>query len=331
VFPLPTRRDRQLTELIQRVPGARPLNGEASLLEAPCVTSDGVPFSLRVCVFSPVLSLPPRPRCFVTRATMCIIPNSALPLGFPVEPPELSVTLTVRHPWVDPASRGVNYTASRPWREGSSLAALVGDVQAALAATGKAPEGHARVGNSSSSGAGQASPVAGLMRTLSLDGGDTCVAALNALTSAQLVGCLAEPSVHFLPLCLAAAKRSEAAALTASLRASNAAAAQLNVSLAQEAADLRAQSAIIRSTDFNPAKQRYDAAAAQQAELVARVSVPGLVQQLQVAASRDEAESEALEASFLGGQLAADQFARQHKALRARYHLRMLKRAAAVA
>ena len=259
--------------------------------------------------------------------------RSALPLGFPVEPPELSVTLTVRHPWVDAASRGVSYSASRPWREGSSLAALVGDVQAALAAIGKAPEGHVRVvtSSSSSSSAGQASPVAGLMRTLSLDGGDACVTALNALSSAQLVECLVEPSTHFLPLCLAAAKRSEAAALTASLRASNAAAAQLNISLAQEAADLRAQSAIIRSTDFTPAKQRYDDAAAQQAELLARVSVPGLVQQLQAAASRDETDSEALEASFLGGQLPADQFARQHKALRARYHLRMLKRAAAVA
>ena len=260
--------------------------------------------------------------------------RSALPLGFPVEPPELSVTLTVRHPWVDAASRGVSYSASRPWREGSSLAALVGDVQAALAATGKAPEGHVRVvtsSSSSSSSAGQASPVAGLMRTLSLVGGDACVTALNALSSAQLVECLVEPSTHFLPLCLAAAKRSEAAALTASLRASNAAAAQLNISLAQEAADLRAQSAIIRSTDFTPAKQRYDDAAAQQAELLARVSVPGLVQQLQAAASRDEAESEALEAAFLGGSLPADQFTRQHKALRARYHLRMLKRAAAVA
>lgn len=52
-LPTPTRpflprRERQLTELINRVPGARPLNGEASLLEAPGVTADGVPFSLRV-------------------------------------------------------------------------------------------------------------------------------------------------------------------------------------------------------------------------------------------------------------------------------------------
>ena len=250
-----------------------------------------------------------------------------------MEAPQLSVSLTLCHPWVDATSRAVSYSASRPWREGSSLAALVGDVQAALAATGKAPEGTAWSGGlgSNTGSGGPAAPVAGLMRTLSLDGGDACVASLNGLTSQQLVDCLVEPTTHFLPLCLSAARRSEAAALTASLRASNAAAAQLNVSLAQEASDLRAQSAIIRLTDFAPAKQRYDEAAAQQVALLARVSVPGLVQQLQAAAQLDEAESEALEAAFLAGQLPADQFARQHKALRARFHLRMLKRASAVA
>ena len=46
-------------ELIHRVPGARPLNGEASLLEAPGVTADGVPFSLRVWV--PTLLRPSTP------------------------------------------------------------------------------------------------------------------------------------------------------------------------------------------------------------------------------------------------------------------------------
>jgi hypothetical protein len=44
------RRERQLADLVSRVRGTRALNGEASLLETPAVTSDGVPFSLRVYV-----------------------------------------------------------------------------------------------------------------------------------------------------------------------------------------------------------------------------------------------------------------------------------------
>ena len=42
------RRERQLADLVSRVRGTRALNGEASLLETPAVTSDGVPFTLRV-------------------------------------------------------------------------------------------------------------------------------------------------------------------------------------------------------------------------------------------------------------------------------------------
>ena len=232
------------------------------------------------------------------------------------------------HPWVNAATRRIDYSLSRPWRDGSSLAGLVMDVLDALQANAKAPAGHAAAVASSASA--RPHPVAGLMRSSSLDGGDACVAALRSMTSAQLADCLTEPATHFVPVCAAAAACSEAAAVVASLRASNVEAAQLNCSLAQEAADIRSQSAIVRSTDFAPAKARYDAAAQAQADLIARCSVPVLAKQLADAAAQDEVDSEACEAAFVGGQLPVEQFVRQHKALRVRYHTRMLKKAGAV-
>jgi hypothetical protein len=47
---LSRRRERQLSQLCASVSGTRPLNGEASLLETPAATKDGVQLGLRMCV-----------------------------------------------------------------------------------------------------------------------------------------------------------------------------------------------------------------------------------------------------------------------------------------
>ncbi len=225
--------------------------------------------------------------------------------------------------------------SARPWREGSSLASLVGDVQATLSSHARAPPGHAftatAAGTSSSGGpliSSGPNAVAGLMRSLSLDGADACAARLAALPNAELLACLTDTDAFHAVLSRAAAE-SEAAAVAAQLRESNAAAASANLALAAEAADIRTAIAIVRSTDFASAKARYDAAAARQAALRERTSVAALVKQLAEGAAADERASDQAEQQLLSGDLAPEAFVKTYKALRLRYHTRELKRAQA--
>jgi hypothetical protein len=139
------RRERQLSELCAGVPGTRPLNGEASLLETPATTRDGAALALRVCVLRFALRFArlrwqPRAadaaaagaaRCRwasppLRRSYRCAR-DVALSLRFasrtlrghlrlrsrapPLTRAARQVTLAVQHPWVDPATRRVAYEA----------------------------------------------------------------------------------------------------------------------------------------------------------------------------------------------------------------------------
>ena len=232
----------------------------------------------------------------------------------------------------------------RPWREGASLASLVIHVQESLATHSRAPLDHtfppASVPPRSTSepaASASADPSAHL-RQLSLDGSDGLLERLRALSNEELLSCLATPEDSPLPsLLLSVAQQSEALSVVSQLRSSNAAAAAANLELAESATGLRSQLAIIRSTDFAAAQQRYSAAAEAQQRLLARVSTPVLLQELQKLARADEAEGERLEAALLGevgegeggvGALSAEAFVKAYKAVRLRFHTREMKLAA---
>jgi len=216
----------------------------------------------------------------------------------------------------------------------------VADVRASLAAQGVslAPRGAGAAPPSPPSHAARDDPsVATLLRNLSLDaaggaggaGGaaDALRARLDALPTSALRNLLVDDD-SFAALLADAAAASEAAALVEQLRASVVDAAQRNLRLAVEAADLRSQCAIVRATDFAPAKAAYDAAAARQVALLQRCAPAQLLAALAASAAEDDAASEALEAQLLAGELPADAFLRQFRPLRRRYHMRELKRAA---
>lgn len=264
----------------------------------------------------------------------------------------------MQHPWVDPATRRVDYSScvpclsqtkralfrlthvssflsARPWREGSSLAALVADVRASLAALGVSlPRGSGGASTTPLSPGGRDdASVATLLRSLSLGDGTAGGAAaalharLEALPASALRNLLTDDSA-FATLLADVAAASEAAALAEQLRASVVDAAQRNLRLAAEAADLRSQCAIVRATDFAPAKAAYDEAAARQAALMARCAPAALLAALGAAAAEDDVASEALEVQLLAGEIAPDAFLKQFRPLRRRYHMRQLKRAA---
>jgi len=221
---------------------------------------------------------------------------------------------------VDP-TQPLYVRSARPWREGASLAALVSDVQQTLRACGRAPAGHAA---SAAASAGPPS-VAGLLRSLSLDGADVCAVRLAALATSELAKLLTDPAA-FTTLLAGAAQDSEAAALAQQLRSATRSAAEANLALAQEAAELRQQCAIVRSSDFAPAKARYDAAVLRQQTLRERCSASTLLAQLAAGCAEDEASSDDLERRLVAGELQADAWLKAYKPLRTRMHVRELKR-----
>ena len=132
------RRERQLSELCASVSGTRPLNGEASLLETPVGTKDGGALALRMCVCrraaqragaltrgraaqSAAAGLPRRAAgadgaCDArSSAQGCRDAPCALRCradAFRRAPAQ--VTAPVQHPWVDPATRRVDYSSCAP-------------------------------------------------------------------------------------------------------------------------------------------------------------------------------------------------------------------------
>lgn len=340
------RRERE--ELLSRVAGARLLNAEGSLLEVPATTLEGAQFSLRMCACAPTHQRAPHARSRAQQALARVPGRGAGAVGAPVAvpPPAPSTSrrprrsrcrsrtrgLTRAAGWCStpgaparrcPARRALSAARSaRPWREGASLAALVSHVVDSLGSQARAPLDHAWP-------SAQTASTSSALRSLSLDGSDALAARLQALSSAELARCLASPEEALAPLLCQLAAESEAQAVVRQLRASNAAAAQANLELAEEAAGLRAQVAIVRSTDFEAARRAYCEAVEEAAALREKCGTPALRAALAERARADEAEGEALEARLAAGEVGVEAFVRAYKAARARFHLREMKRAAA--
>ena len=143
------RRERQLSELCASVSGTRPLNGEASLLETPVGTKDGGALALRMCVRrrggtragaltrthaaqSAAAWVPRRAAGAdgargarraaqgVSRGTFAPFCVALTRLGAP----PAQVTAPVQHPWVDPATRRVDYSSCAPLARACAAASL---------------------------------------------------------------------------------------------------------------------------------------------------------------------------------------------------------------
>ena len=302
------------------MPSTRALNGDATVFETGCLTRDGAVVLLRT-------SLPP---------------------SFPADPPELTLSTSVTHPWVDPHSRRVVFDGARPWRSTSSLSALISDVRQSLAAGATLPDPPRPRGGSSAapvpaqpqqqqpqqqqqqqhdrsrSAAGAADALASLRVS-----GDPAVrdvmAALHAAPSAQLARLLCDDA-SFAALLAASAEGAEPAQLAAALRAGNAEAAAESLSLAEEASLVRSGTTLLRATDFADARRKYDELAARASALRRRASPEELSAQLGRLAASDEAEGAALEAKLMGGEVTPEAFVKAFRAARARFHARDDKR-----
>jgi len=346
-----TRSRRERLDLLNRVAGARPLSER--VLEAPASTCEGAPFALRVCapslhLLSPLFSL----IRYVLQLLASRLPSGAAGAvgawqrycAFP-RSPSCQVSLLVRHPWVDQRTSRVEYqrrarvsssplscshpgNSARPWREGASLASLVLDVQASLSAHSHAPLGHA-FPSAAPGGPSSAAQLSGqLSRKLSLDGSAQLDAALDALSNDELRRCIVEPETALLPLLAALAATSEASDVISELQASNLAAAQANIALAEEAANLRSALQLVRSTDFAEAQKRNTAACAAATALRDRCSTSTLLRELQALRKADEEEGDEMERKLVSGEVGAEAFVKAYKPLRARVHVRGAKAAA---
>lgn len=243
---------------------------------------------------------------------------AAAPVGGPINPPRLLRHVRRSGHQLDSDSLSLS---ARPWSAEDSLAALVAEVARQLAAGAKLAPG------ATASSAAQQAPDALSAQPRRTTEQDALALRLDALPTSALKNLLLDDAA-FAKLLAPDAAASDVAQLAAQLRGAVTDAARRNVQLASEAADIRSQCAIIRSTDFALAKERYDAAAAAAAALSARVAPAALLAALGQGAAADEEESEVLEGRLVAGEIGLEAFLRGHKALRRRHHLRALKVAA---
>ncbi len=137
------RRQQQVAELRQQLPGVEALNRDASLFEVPMRLRDGRHTRLRI-------SLPPGfPEVSSAAVVLYMFWRCSTRLwptvsAFPIAQarPGLSVTHPIRHPAVDPSGR-VSSQGLQQWTPQSSLAAVVVETISLL--TGAAPPGQARL------------------------------------------------------------------------------------------------------------------------------------------------------------------------------------------
>lgn len=310
-------RAQQINELLVSIPQSRAVNPERSLLEVPLQLSTGAAVALRI----------------------------TIPSGFPQERPVLSVTSPIQHPWVDSIGRLSFPSLSRWVGSNLRLAAVVSEAIQHLDSAMLVP------------GKGLCPSQAGMMPQPPIAGPiDQTSSSAMPISSQKLR--LPPPRTHF-PELQKMSNGAIAEALTdqptygqllqqalsgggsggdgvqpneviRELRCSVEDAARRNISREAEMAELRNQIAIIRSSEYAPAKSAYDEKIEQQQKVLDLLSPKVLVQKLQAAAAAAEEESEDLYKRFSEGGLNLEAFVEEYTAVRALYHQRDLKAQAAV-
>ncbi|KAL4536714.1 hypothetical protein Ndes2437B_g06116 [Nannochloris sp. 'desiccata'] len=114
------------------------------------------------------------------------------------------------------------------------------------------------------------------------------------------------------------------------LRRSNADLARANLSKESEIEEVRRQIAIVRSTEYEPAKAAFDEKFNRQEAAREQIAPEKLIHRLRVAAEEADTAAASLERDFRSGALPLDTFIEEYTALRIKYHSRDMKYQAAL-
>ncbi|KIZ07730.1 subunit of the ESCRT-I complex [Monoraphidium neglectum] len=321
---LELERVQHVDSLLRRYP-AKPINPDRSVFDLPLELRDGKATALRI-------SLPPH---------------------FPQERPSLSMLLPVVHPAVDSTGR-LHTPGLANWVYGqSSLADAVAEAVATLTSAvvdarqpGAQATGGGRIGPipyppgypsppsgllAGAAGAGPGSPQA---RVSSSSAASAAAAAggqlpdLSRLAPAQLASLLSDDS-EFKALLRGVVANSQMAATLEDIRVKNRQLAAANLSQQGAMAEARNQLAIVRSSEYQVIRARFDELLARQSSVSKVLGGPLFRERLEDAVSEADAASSAVSTAFLLGQVPLDQFVEQYVELRARHHALDLKRQAA--
>ena len=113
------------------------------------------------------------------------------------------------------------------------------------------------------------------------------------------------------------------------LAARNLEAARANLARQEELGGLRAHVAIVRSSEYDPARAAFDTKYARQRAVLERLAPEVLTARLGEAAAAAEEEAEGLLQAAQGGEVGAEAFVERYTKARALYHQRDLKLLAA--
>ncbi|GBF95927.1 hypothetical protein Rsub_08050 [Raphidocelis subcapitata] len=307
---LEPERGQHVDALLRRFP-AKPINPDRSVFDLPLELRGGKATALRI-------SLPPH---------------------FPQERPVLAVLLPVVHPAVDGTGR-LRTPALSGWVYGqSSLVDVVAEAVATLTSAvvdARQPGGPAGAaayppGYPVPPGAaapGTNSPTHLSSAAAAAAGGQ--LPDVGRLAPSQLATLLSDEEEYKKVLRGVVAGSQMAAALE-DIRVKNRQLAASNLSQQGAIAEARNQLAVVRSSEYQAIRARFDELLARQAKVSKVLGGPLFRERLEDAVSEADAASAALGAAFLAGQLPLEQFLEQYVDARARHHALDLKRQAAEA
>mmetsp|Transcript_17776 Transcript_17776/g.53527 ORF Transcript_17776/g.53527 Transcript_17776/m.53527 type:complete len:343 (+) Transcript_17776:205-1233(+) len=326
-------RTQQIDELLAQLPSCHPLNRDQSLFEVALRMADGA--ALRI----------------------------TLPPTFPQARPVLAVTRPLQHPWVDQAG-GVTFPSLLSWLPAqSTLLAVVAEALSELQpfqqptaqrlsppvpqSNGRSTPpyrgsyGHSRSESSGSQQQQQQQQHRQHQRPQRQESPPPLppptppppladFPELRSMSAKQLHRILVYDQAYRELVAKIAASPARSG-VQRQLRLGNADLAAANLAHESEIAELRNQIAIIRSTEYGPAKAAYDAKVARQQAVLDKFSPARLVEKLGESAADVDAESEALYDTFAAGESTLEAFIQKHMALRRKYHMQETTRQAAAA
>ncbi|KAI8466106.1 MAG: hypothetical protein J3K34DRAFT_434742 [Monoraphidium minutum] len=306
---LELERAQHVDALLRRYP-CKAINPDRSVFDLPLELRDGKATALRI-------SLPPH---------------------FPQERPSLSVLLPVVHPAVDTTGR-LHTPGLAGWVYGqSSLTDAVSEAVATLtsavvdarqqggaaggAGRGTVPYPPGYPGGAAAAGGGPGSP----SRAAAAAGGQ--LPDLSRLTPGQLAKLLSDEA-EFKQLLRGVVAGSQMAATLEDIRVKNRQLAASNLAQQGAMAEARNQLAVVRSSEYQVIRARFDELLARQAAVARLLGGPVFRERLEDAVSEADAASGAVSSAFLGGQLPLEAFVEQYVEARSRHHALDLKRQAA--
>ncbi|KAL6770820.1 VPS37 [Auxenochlorella protothecoides x Auxenochlorella symbiontica] len=284
-------RSQQINETLVAQAGSRALNPDRSLLEVAFTLQDGTPASVRA-------SLPPT---------------------FPQDPPSLSATPALQHPWINPDGKLEPPSLASWGRGGARLAAVVQQVVAELAAKARAsPSAHTTYAVPATP-----NPISPTLPDL-----PRSFPLLDSLSNEQLMEALTQPSkFEELERRVAAELHLEQPVEAAWQQAREL--AEGNIARGDEMADCANQIAIIQSSEYQPAETAFRDLHARQKAVLDKLAPRVLLERLAASAKEAEAASDALVAGVSGGHMSVEAWSEQYMRARTAYHMRDLKHHAA--